>query len=216
MGLSSSGFSAWDDFWRARGAEKAVSWSKKRITGIVSRYLRPGMDILDAGCGAGFFSSYFISRDCNVHSLDYSEKALSIAKNATDNKSRMYINADILKTGALAMLDIKFDIIFTDGLLEHYSIENQDAIIRNMKSVKKEQGYIIDFAPNRISLWNIIRPFVMNIEERPFTMSEFVSLHKRNGLSVVASGGINVLPLRISPERLLGSYFGMLFYCIAA
>lgn len=215
MGLSGSGFSAWDDFWQARRAGKAASWSKKRIISVASNYLRPGMDILDAGCGAGFFSSYFISCGCNVYSLDYSEKALSITKNVTDNKSRMYISADILKPGALAGVDIKFDIIFTDGLLEHYSIENQDVIIRNMKSVKKEQGYIIDFAPNRVSLWNMIRPFVMNIEERPFTMSEFAGLHKRNGLSVIASGGINVLPFRISPERLLGSYFGMLFYCIA-
>lgn len=215
MGLSSSGFFAWDDFWQARGAGKAASWSKKRITGIVSHYLRPGMDILDAGCGAGFFSSYFISRGCNVYSLDYSEKALSIAKNVTDNKSRMYISADILKAGALTALDIKFDIIFTDGLLEHYSREKQDTIIRNMKSVKKERGYIINFAPNRFSLWSIVRPFVMRIEERPFTMGRFIDLHKRNGLSVIASGGINALPFKISPERLLGRYFGMLFYCIA-
>ena len=215
MGSSNSGFSAWDNFWQMRGTAKAVSWSKKRIIGLISHYAKPGMYILDAGCGAGFFSSYFISRGCNVYSMDYSEKALCIAKNITDNKSRMYINADILEARGLAGFNVKFDIIFTDGLLEHYSKENQGVIMRNMKGVKKEQGYIINFAPNRFSLWSIVRPFVMDIEERPFTMKEFIDLHKRNGLSVISSGGINALPFRISPERLLGKYYGMLFYCIA-
>ena len=215
MDSSSSGFSEWDDFWGSRAVKKYDSWAKRRMVRILYSRIKTGMDIADLGCGAGFFSSYFISRGCNVYSVDYSEKALCIAKNTTDNKSRAYINADILEAGALGRLDVKFDIIFTDGLLEHYPKEKQDTIIRNMKSVKKERGCIINFAPNRFSLWNMVRPFVMNIEERPFTMSEFIDLHKRNGLSVIASGGINVLPFKISPERLLGRYFGMLFYCIA-
>lgn len=214
MGSLNSGFSAWDNFWQMRGAGKAVSWSKKRIIGLISHYVKPGMNILDAGCGAGFFSSYFISRGCNVYSMDYSEKALCIAKNSTNNKSMMYINADILETRGLAGLNVKFDIIFTDGLLEHYSKEKQDVIISNMRGAKKEHGYIINFAPNRFSFWSIVRPFVMDIEERPFAMSEFIDLHKRNGLSVVSSGGINALPFRVSPERLLARYFGMLFYCV--
>ena len=215
MGSLNSGFSAWDNFWQIRGAGKAVSWSKKRMIGLISHYIKPGMDILDAGCGTGFFSSYFISRGSNVYSMDYSEKALCIAKNRTDNRAIMYINSDILEDGRLAGLNVKFDIIFTDGLLEHYSKEKQDIIMRNMIGAKKEKGHIVNFAPNKFSLWSIVRPFVMDIEERPFTMSEFMDLHKRNGLSVIASGGINALPFRVSPERLLARYFGMLFYCVS-
>lgn len=216
MGSSNSGFSAWDNFWRIRGeAGKTVSWSKKRIAGLISDYAKPGMDILDAGCGSGFFSSYFISRGCNVYSMDYSGNAIRMTRDMTADKSRMYISDDILKASGLTGLNVKFDIIFTDGLLEHYSKEKQDIIMRNMKGVKKEQGYIINFAPNKFSLWSIVRPFVMDIEERPFAMGEFIDLHKRNSLSVISSGGINVLPFRVSPERLLARYFGMLFYCVA-
>lgn len=215
MASSGSGFSEWDNFWKRYNSAKPVSWSKRRITQVLSGYVKPGMDILDAGCGTGFFSSYFISMGCNVYSMDYSDRALFIAKDVTDNKARAYIKWDILDELALKGIDIKFDIIFSDGLLEHYSKEDQDRIISNVKAVKKNRGLIINFAPNRFSLWSMIRPFVMDIKERPFILRELLDLHARNRLKVTASGGISVLPFRISPERLLARHFGMLFYCIA-
>lgn len=215
MASLGSGFSEWDNFWKKYHPEKPASWSKRRIIDILSNYIKPGMDVLDAGCGTGFFSSYFISKGCSVYSMDYSDRALSIAKDVTANKARAYIKADILDEAALKGIDVKFDIVFTDGLLEHYSKEGQDRIIINMKAVKKEHGYIVNFAPNRFSLWSMARPFVMNIKERPFALRELLDLHARNRLKVIADGGINVLPFRISPERLLGRHFGMLFYCIA-
>jgi len=215
LDLLNSGFYAWDNFWENQSGKRYDSWAKRRIVKVLSAYIEPGMDVLDLGCGTGFFSAYFISRGSNVYSMDYSRKALSIAKGATNGKSKMYLNANILDDSALADINVKFDIVFTDGLLEHYSKEEQGAIMHNMKLVKKEQGYIINFVPNKLSLWSIVRPFVMNIEEEPFIMREVIELHRRNGLSVISFGGINVLPFRISPERLLARRFGMLFYCVA-
>ena len=214
MASSGSGFSEWDNFWKRYYPEKSSSWSKRRIINILSNYIKPGMNVLDAGCGTGFFSSYFISIGCNVYSMDYSDRALFIAKDITGNKARAYIKGDILDEPALKSIGVKFDIIFSDGLLEHYSKEDQDRIIGNMKTIKKEQGYIVNFAPNRFSLWSMVRPFVMNIKERPFTMRDFLDLHKRNNLRIIDYGGINVLPFRLSPEESLGRYFGMLFYCV--
>lgn len=215
MGSSDSGFSAWDDFWKSRAGKNCDSWAKTRITGILSNYVKPGMNVLDAGCGAGFFSSYFISKSCNVYSMDYSEKALSITRDITNNKSRMYLKGNILDAMVFRGIDVEFDVVFTDGLLEHYSDKEQDKIISNMKLAKRQSGLIINFVPNRFSLWSMVRPFVMNIKESPFVLDKFIGLHKRNNLRVISNGGINVLPFKVSPERLLGRHFGMLFYCIA-
>ena len=66
------------------------------------------------------------------------------------------------------------DIIFTDGLLEHYSKDEQDRIIKNMEEVKEVGGHMINFVPNRFSLWSLIRPFYMDIRESPFVMREFL------------------------------------------
>ena len=203
----------WDNFWKTRKA--GDSWSKKRAIDVLSKYLKAGMDVLDAGCGSGFFSRYFLSCGCEVHSMDYSEEALSTTKRITDNKCKMYVKGDILDREGLSNIGKRFDVIFTDGLLEHYSAEEQDRIIQNLKFIKKENGCMINFAPNRFSLWSLVRPFLMRIQESPFTMSGFLSLHARNNLKLIAHGGISVLPFRISPEGLLGRHFGMLLYCVS-
>ncbi len=221
MGLLRSGLSEdssrnfWEGFWKRRRNADIDSWAKRRMIGIVSNYARNGDSVLDAGCGSGFFSSYFISSGCNVYSLDYSEQALLAAKKNTDNKASSYIKGDILDEGVPSSIGRRFDVIFTDGLLEHYSKEEQDRIIAGMKRLKKERGCMINFAPNRFSLWSMVRPFCMSIKESPFLMHEFLDLHRRNGLNIVSCGGINVLPFRISPERLLGRHVGMLFCCVA-
>ena len=147
--------------------------------------------------------------------MDYSEEALSTTKRITDNKCKMYVKGDILDREGLSNIGKRFDVIFTDGLLEHYSAEEQDRIIQNLKFIKKENGCMINFAPNRFSLWSLVRPFLMRIQESPFTMSGFLSLHARNNLKLIAHGGISVLPFHISPEKLLGRRFGMLLYCVS-
>lgn len=221
MGLSLSGLPkdsaacSWDDFWKRRNMKTIDSWAKRRITSILSAYVKPGINVLDAGCGSGFFSSYFISRGSNVCSMDYSERALSITKETTKNRSRIYLKGDIFDRDIFLNMGEKFDIIFTDGLLEHYLKDEQDKIIINMKGLVKEGGYIINFVPNRFSFWSLVRPFYMDIKEKPFIIGDFLDLHVRNGLNIVSCGGINVVPFRVSPERSLGRFLGMLFYCVA-
>lgn len=205
---------SWDNFWEERGATNSISWSKIRINNILNNYIKPGIHVLDLGCGSGFFSGYFISKGCAVYCLDYSENALQITKKNTGHKAKMYIKGDICDEKTFLGIDVKFDIIFTDGLLEHYHKDKQDEIIQKMNILKRQEGRLINFVPNKFSLWNVVRPFFINIQEKSFTMQELVDLHTRNGLKVILSGGINVLPFRFSPER-MGAQCGMLLYCIA-
>jgi len=214
-GLQGKDNQLWDDFWLRRGGKGVRSQAKRRIIDIISSYIKPGDSVLDAGSGSGFFSSYFISRGCNVSVVDFSEEALSLTRKNTQDKAKQYIKGDMLEHAFLKDYEGKFDVIFTDGLLEHYSREDQDSIIRNLISLKKKNGCLINFAPNRFSLWSLVRPFCMKIQERPVVMRELFDIHARNGLSVVSHGGISVLPFRISPEKVLGRYLGMLLYCIA-
>jgi len=70
--------------------------------------------------------------------------------------------------------------------------------------------------PNRWSPWELIRPmFMPDIEETPFVMQQLIDLNHRNGLKVIRYGGINTLPIRFSPDKMVGRTFGMLLYTMA-
>ncbi len=221
MGLLFSGCSKddsrrfWENFWDKKRGTVPVSWSKRRILRVLASFDDPeGLDVLDAGCGTGFFSSYFISGGANVHCVDYSDKALSFAESVTSGNAKSYVKADILKKEELRALGKKFDIIFSDGLLEHYSPAEQDVILNNLADVKKKDGLMLNFVPNRNSLWSLVRPLIMDIREEPFKLKTFLGLHRKNGLRIISYGGLSVLPFRLSPEN-LGEKFGMLLYCVS-
>lgn len=206
----------WDQFWTSNTESRFTkkSWSKIRIMALLDEILKPGMKVLDAGCGSGFFSHYFISRECEVYTLDYSDSALLVAKKKTNNQSKAYLKENLLDADFGRRYAGTFDVIFTDGLFEHFTKEDQDKILNNFKASKKATGIITTFVPNKYSWWEIIRPLVMpGIHEEPFTLKQLKTLH--NGLEILKEGGMNVLPMRFSPDQSLGSALGMIVYCFA-
>jgi len=208
---------SWDRFWKRGPAARSthVSSSKQRIQNILSAYLVPEGRVLDAGCGSGYFSQYFFEHGQRPVALDYSAEALAMTRTRTQQCIQT-VQADLIKDDlARRFSDERFDLIFSDGLFEHFVIFDQDKILQNICTVLKDGGVVVTVVPNRWSPWQIIRPFLMKgIEERPFVLTELRDMHERNGLKVVKSGGINVLPIRLSPE-FLGRIFGMLLYVIA-
>ncbi len=203
----------WDYFWKLNADSRFTkkSWSKIRMTRLLDEIVKEGMTVLDAGSGSGFFSSYFISKNCNVYSLDYSEDALSITRRLTKNKSVGYLKENLLDSGFGDRYAKKFDLIFSDGLFEHFDSKDQKKIMENFKRVKQKEGIIATFVPNKYSWWEIVRPLIMpGIKEDPFTLKKLEELN--NGLEIIKKGGVNALPFALSPEKLLGLKIGMILF----
>jgi 2-polyprenyl-3-methyl-5-hydroxy-6-metoxy-1,4-benzoquinol methylase len=184
---------------------------------VLNRYITKGMSVLDAGCGSGFFSEYFLSKGCSVYSLDHSAQALAVTRERTKNKCTAYLERDLTDEKLSVEYTAKFDVVFTDGLLEHFNATEQDRILSIFKKIKKPDGKIATFVPNAWTWWTLVRPFFMpGIYEKPFVSSGLKNMHTRNGYRVMEDGGINVLPFKWSPESFLGKSFGMLLFCVAA
>lgn len=207
--------SDWDRFWnREKSRTGQLSWSKRRILKVLQRRIQPGKLALDAGCGSGFFSKYFCDQNMQTTALDFSQTALDMAEIATQGAAKL-VRADMVSDPLADMLPRKMDLIFSDGLFEHFEPLEQDEIMKNLRSVLTDQGFLVTFVPNRWSPWELIRPFFMpGIDEKPFVLEQLLDLNRRNDLAVVESGGVNVFPFSISPES-LGPRFGMLLYTVA-
>ncbi len=174
-----------------------------------------GRRALDAGCGSGFFSRFFCDRGMRTAAVDFADQSLAMTRHMTDGRADL-LQADLLKEELSKKTAGRFDLIFSDGLFEHFVAQDQDRILRNFVSVLGENGVIATFVPNRWSPWEIIRPFYMpGIDERPFTLSALRRLHERNGLRAVREGGLNTFPLRLSPDKMAGRLFGMILYVVA-
>ena len=130
----------WDNYWELNTNSRFTkkSWSKIRMLKLLDEVVMDGMKVLDAGSGSGFFSNYFISKNCEVYSLDYSEDALKITKRLTNGKSKAYLKEDLLDLEFGNRYKNQFGLIFSDGLFEHFKPEEQKIIMDNFNDSKKE------------------------------------------------------------------------------
>jgi SAM-dependent methyltransferase len=207
----------WNEFWQRSVDSRftKLSWSKQKIMAILRPYLARDILVLDAGSGSGFFSSFFISQGCKTYSLDYSAQAIDMTRKQTYGRSVAYLCQDLMDSAFAVEYAGRFDLVFSDGLFEHFPPLEQDRIFMHFMMIKKWDGIIATFVPNKFSFWTLVRPlFMPGIAEQPFTLKELAALYLRNTCSIVTAGGINVFPIRYSPDTLLGSRFGMLIYAI--
>lgn len=210
---------AWNSFWNSKSKEDIIKIRprQKKTINILNRYVHSEMTICDAGCGSGFYSNYFISKRCSTYCIDYSEKAIELAKKVTLDKAERYIIMDILNDDNCRELRNTFDLIYTDGLFEHFSIIDQRKLMGNLIAMKKENGIIITFVPNILTYWEPIRRIHLNmpgIKEKPFTMKMLTSLVEKSGQKIIEKGGIHVLPFDTSPE-ILARWIGSSIYVVS-
>jgi 2-polyprenyl-3-methyl-5-hydroxy-6-metoxy-1,4-benzoquinol methylase len=115
----------------------------------VSDLLPLGGRTLEAGCGAGW-QSLALARTKRFQAslLDFSPHSLAYASRlfAREGVETQLIEADLAKPGPA-----EYDLVFSAGVLEHYSVEDQIALVRAMKSRAKR--YVLVLVPNRRCYW---------------------------------------------------------------
>lgn len=209
----------WSSLWASKSKEeiRRIGPRRKRLINILDRYVRSGMIVCDAGCGSGFNSWYFISKDCKVYSIDYSEKAIELTKEITKGKAERYLIRNLLDESLGLEFRDTFDLIITDGLFEHFSNNEQRKLMDNLVAMKKENGIIVTFVPNILTYWEPIRRVFLNIPgvwEKAFTMRRLISLVKQSEQEIIERGGVHVLPFNYSPE-ILARWIGSSIYVVS-
>ncbi|MGH4138754.1 class I SAM-dependent methyltransferase [Clostridium sp.] len=129
---------------------------------FIEKYLKKGMRILDAGCGAGRFSIEFAKRGCNVTLFDISDEQLKIAKEKI-NEAKVNENIEGIFQGDIRDLsqfkNEEFDMVVCYGAPLSYVLENREKAILEFNRVLSKSGFLFVSVNNK---WGILKMLLGN------------------------------------------------------
>lgn len=152
--------------------------------------------IFEPGCATAKISlAVALRANCEITCLDYSEEALTVARETYNTLTRVKpvkINAKFV-IGDLQNLKFnnEFDVVFNEGVIEHWFDKNDRLnTIINMAKACKPGGKVLIWVPNAMSFfykfWIKTKyPAFDIVSEKPFRPDELKELMKLAGLKDV-------------------------------
>ncbi len=185
----------WDRYWAASADIDDVYATGGRIVENLGRYVDfDGLRVLEVGAGSGRDSVDIASRGASVVTLDYSEEALRIMS-ATRGVSIEIVCGD---ARALPFSDGAFDIVFHQGLLEHF--RDPGVLLDENVRVLKKGGVLLVDVPQRFHYYTLLKHLLMLLGkwfagwETEFSPGELRRLVEERGFEVVGFYGENLFP----------------------
>jgi SAM-dependent methyltransferase len=139
-------------FLAKHGAGEIWNWESpagrqrwKRRVQMLSSHLRPGMTILEIGCGTGYFTRELTRCGADIVAIDVSPDLLEIAK---AKYSAPNVRYEIQNAYALTYADAMFDSVVGSSILHHLEIEEA---LREIYRVLKPGGTIYFTEPNMLN-----------------------------------------------------------------
>jgi len=131
------------EIWNWESPAGKLRWARR--VKMLSRHLRPGMSVLELGCGTGYFTRELACSGANIVAVDVSPDLLEIAK---ANSSAPNVRYEIQNAYELSYPDAVFDSVVGSSVLHH--LEIQEAI-REIYRVLKPSGTIYFTEPNMLN-----------------------------------------------------------------
>jgi cyclopropane fatty-acyl-phospholipid synthase-like methyltransferase len=134
--IQSNGFST------ALGASYEQNWFRYIKTIFSEIKLKKNSEILEYGCGAGAFLSFFDEKKFNLNGIDFSESLIK--------KGKKFFPKIKFKCGEISKIysfDKKFDLIYSHSVFHYFNdYHYAESLIKSMLSRLKDNGciYILD------------------------------------------------------------------------
>ena len=147
----------WDEIWNEKrqassgrlGTFLAKDIIHRTVTGILRREIPDpgGMRVMEEGSGTGLASLGLARRGAEVFLLDKSDEALAFSRTAFAGaeKDHLATQASIIE---LPFKDASFDFVWSGGVIEHFTLEDQVRILKEMLRVTRPGGSVIVIAPS--------------------------------------------------------------------
>lgn len=115
-------------------AGKLLRWARR--VKMLSSEIKSGMEVLELGCGTGYFTKELIKTNANITAIDISPDLISIAKKEIVTHNVQFKVENAYKTN---FRDEQFDIIVGSSVLHHLDIDK--ALSEIYRVLKKEEKF---------------------------------------------------------------------------
>jgi len=131
------------EIWNWESPAGKLRWARR--VKMIGGHLKPGMTILELGCGTGSFTGELARSGADVIAIDVSPELLEIAR---ANWSAPNVRYEIQNAYVLTYSDATFDSIVGSSVLHHLEIEEA---LREIYRVLKPGGTIYFTEPNMMN-----------------------------------------------------------------
>jgi SAM-dependent methyltransferase len=153
-----------------------------------------GKNVLEIGAGTGRDSFPLVEQGATVVQLDYAENSLRILKRLAD-ESKLPVSIVGGDTFHLPFRDNTFDIVFHQGLLEHFRRPVAEQLLRENMRALKEGGLLLVDVPQRWHTYTVAKHILIAMDkwfagwERSFSVGELRGVLRAVGLTPVYAYG---------------------------
>jgi len=178
----------YDDFFWRLGV-----WRKRAVySHLLKNVNLSSPKILELGSGSGVNSLNIaeILGARKITLVDFQDKAIEISKKLV-KESNIKPHVNFLKKDVRHLnLNEKFDIVHSDGLIEHFYGEERLSVFKKHVQFCKKSGFVIIVVPCKSVQYNMLKTGYKIFGrwvfmEEPFTKEELYGLCERSNLEIV-------------------------------
>lgn len=162
----------WDQYWKSKSLKRnfieriRLGYFSKVFGRLVGKYVKYG-PVLEAACGSGS-SIRHLPRNCLRVGCDFSINALGAARRNCRNLTQCDIKH-------LPFKNDSFEVIFNQGVMEHF---NDEEIIDILLEFKRVARRVVIIVPSSTSVFRIYNPFE-DLHSRFFSRNKLRSILKK-------------------------------------
>lgn len=184
----------WEEFWIQKKDVTQVYDNAERIVARLKSAAGDlnGKKVLEVGAGTGRDSFLLAEAGAEVTVLDYADNSLTLMRDIAGSSKIpvLLVKGDAFK---LPIPDNTFDIVFHQGLLEHF--EDPQPIIDENFRILKPNGLMLADVPQKYHVYTVIKHFLIAINqwfagwETEFTIQQLSGLAAKAGFQVTMRYG---------------------------